>query len=139
MRLKPGLFQLVVVLMTSSLIVSCNTSPKGTQVDCNDPAAKQSTDCSTSSGGSTSRGAYRGFTNSNNSTKPSSAEDGSGARGVIVPGNPTGGSGSGSENLSGQQSSQVGGQGKSSGESHTTSEAGRGGFGSFGRGSSGVN
>jgi hypothetical protein len=135
MRLKPGLFQLVVVLMTSSLIVSCNTSPKGTQVDCNDPVAKQSEDCNSSSGGSTSRSVYRGSRNSNNSTKPSSAEDGSGTRGVIVPGNPTGDSGSGSGNSSGQEPSQVGG--KSSGESNATSKAGRGGFGSFGRGSSG--
>ncbi len=101
MRLKPSLFQLVVVLMTSSLIVSCSPSPKETQVNCNDPAAKQSKDCNSSSG-SRSGSVYLG----------------------------TGGS-------NGRSPSQVDGEGKSGSRSNPGSKAGRGGFGSFSRGSSG--
>ncbi len=63
MKLKPGLFQLIVVLMTSSLLVACNTYPQS-QVDCNNPAAKQSKDCNSSSGGSVGRRVYSGSGNS---------------------------------------------------------------------------
>ncbi len=63
MRLKPSLFQLIVVLMTSSLVVSCNPQQNETLVDCNDPAAQQSKNCNSSSGRSTSGSVYRGYGN----------------------------------------------------------------------------
>lgn len=79
MKLKPSLFQLIVVLMTSSLIVSCNTYQQGSQVDCNDPTAKQSQKCNPSSrGGSVGVGVYRGAgANSVNSTGNSSSDSSS--------------------------------------------------------------
>jgi hypothetical protein len=82
MKLKPGLFQLIVVLMTSSLLVACNTYPQGSQVDCNNPAAKQSKDCNSSSGGSVGRRVYSGSGNSH----------GQGSSQVDSQGNSSGGS-----------------------------------------------
>jgi len=110
LRLKPSLFQLIVVLVTSSLIVSCNPHPTETQVDGNNSTAKASKDCDSSSGSSTSRRVY--------------------------PATRSGGSSSGTEGSQGEAASSDSSEGKTGGTSHPASE-GRGGFGTFGRSSSG--
>lgn len=54
MKLKPGLLQLSVVVMTCSLVVACNPFYQKTRSDCNHPTAQQSDNCDPRpSGGST--------------------------------------------------------------------------------------
>jgi len=47
MKLKPSLFQLIVVLMTVSLLASCTTNPNTNQSYCNNPqqSTQQADDC----------------------------------------------------------------------------------------------
>lgn len=56
MKLKPSLFQLIVVLMTVSLLASCTTNSNTNQSYCNNPqqSAQQADDCDHSSGGHSS-------------------------------------------------------------------------------------
>ena len=93
MRLKPGLFQLTVIVMTVSLLASCTKTKEASQ--CNTPqTAQQSNNCDDSGGSHGSSGFHYG---SSGSRVGSSSNEGS--------------------------------------ESDSASKAGRGGFGSFGRGS----
>jgi hypothetical protein len=67
MKLKPGLFQLIVVIMTLSLVTSCGGNPNN-QADCNNQpeagkvANKQPNDCqpNSSSGGARTGNRFRG-------------------------------------------------------------------------------
>jgi hypothetical protein len=67
MKLKPGLFQLIIILMTVSLVASCSGTPQANQPNCDRAQAAQPNqkinNCppssnSRSGGGS---GYYRGF------------------------------------------------------------------------------
>ncbi|MBW4427391.1 MAG: hypothetical protein KME50_23845 [Nostoc desertorum CM1-VF14] len=64
MKLKPGLFQLIVLVMTVSLLASCATTPEARQSDCISttlPNAKQQpNNCSPSSNGSGRSSGYSG-------------------------------------------------------------------------------
>lgn len=124
MKLKPSVFQLIVLLMTSTLIVSCNTYQPGSQVDCNDPKLKQSQECNPSSTGS-SRGVHR---SGGSSTIVAPLQGGN--SGNSTSGN-DGGTGANSANSTGNSSSD------SSSTSKSSSSSGRGGFGSSSSGKSG--
>ncbi|MEH1898404.1 MAG: hypothetical protein V7K94_24495 [Nostoc sp.] len=112
MKLKPGLFQLIVFVMTVSLLASCATTPEAKQSDCiskTSPNPKQQpNNCPPSSNSSGRSSGYSG--GSNNSSGRSSSYSG----------------GSSIRRTSFGDSSEVG---TSSGSSK-----GRSGFGSFGRG-----
>lgn len=139
MKLKPSLFQLIVILMTSSLIVSCNTYPQGSQVDCNDPKAKQSQECNPSSTRN-SGAAYRGTRSSTIIAPLQGNNQGQATQsGNSTSGNDTS-AGANPANNSSDSSSAT--KGSSSGsDSHSTSnsssKSGRGGFGSFSSGKAG--
>ncbi|MBD2242912.1 hypothetical protein [Nostoc sp. FACHB-888] len=58
MKLKPGLFQLIVFVMTVSLLASCATTPEARQSDCISTTSpnEQANNCSPSSNGSGTSG-----------------------------------------------------------------------------------
>ncbi|MEH2022941.1 hypothetical protein [Nostoc sp.] len=64
MKLKPGLFQLIVLVMTVSLLASCATTPEARQSDCistTSPKPKQKPDnCPPSSNSSGRSSGYSG-------------------------------------------------------------------------------
>ncbi|MFN6528232.1 hypothetical protein [Nostoc sp. ChiSLP03a] len=62
MKLKPGLFQLIVFVMTVSLLASCATTPEARQSDCISTTSpnKQANNCSPSSNGSGRSSGYSG-------------------------------------------------------------------------------
>lgn len=130
MKLKPSLFQLIVLLMTSSLIVSCNTYQQGSQVDCNNPTAKQSQECNPSSTRS-SGGAYRSGGSSTIVAPLQGSNEGQSTKsGNSTSGTDTG-AGANSANSTGNNSSD------SSSASKSSSSSGRGGFGSSSSGKAG--
>ncbi|HYX14035.1 MAG TPA: hypothetical protein VE944_06650 [Nostoc sp.] len=79
MKLKPGLFQLIVFVMTVSLLASCATTPEARQSDCIStklPNAKQQpNNCSPSSNGSGTSG-YSGGSSIRRSGSGDSSEAG---------------------------------------------------------------
>ena len=61
MKLKPGLFQLSVIIMTVSLLASCTRLPETSQSNCDHPqTAQQPYNCDNSSSHGSSRTGYRG-------------------------------------------------------------------------------
>lgn len=68
MKLKPGLFQLIIILMTVSLVASCSGTPQANQPNCDKAQAAQQpnqkvNDCPPSSNSHSGSGSryYRGF------------------------------------------------------------------------------
>ncbi|MDZ8136919.1 MAG: hypothetical protein RM049_16680 [Nostoc sp. DedQUE04] len=71
MKLKPGLFQLIVLVMTVSLLASCATTPEARQSDCISTTSanpkQQPNNCSPSSNGS---GRSSGYSGGSSITRP---------------------------------------------------------------------